>query len=276
MITKMEVAVRSFWVMSFFVAVSSLGSALGEEEKRPLPNDAAQAESLSLVRDIYKDDWKAAKLPAQKEALVKKLVEAAGETTDDDTSRFVLLRVARDMAVQNGDVRTAIAVVDQMCQEYAVDAVAIRWEATQFDPFVLAGIKHAGLKGCHVDLHFRWQWRLRWTVLLDRRAVKVPQPVTILFDAGCFVPAHLSVDVFFAAVFCIQNVDTGCLFLSVFPAVTSEHTTKALDALPYRTRGRDDDSNIHCRYIETFDQRPRRYDDLSRSTAEQVKSRLAN
>src|SRR5690606_37310167 len=84
------------------------------------------------------------------------------------------------------------------------------------------------------------------------------------------------INMFFAAALCVQNVDTGCLLLPIFPTVTSEHSTETLDALPYRTRRRNNDSNVNRRYIEPFDQRSSGNDDLSRATPEQVESRLAS
>ena len=72
----------------------------------PIPDAAAQAASLKLVRDIFKADYASAKLAPAKLKLSKKLLEQGIETRDDPAARYVLFLEARDLAVEAGDAQS--------------------------------------------------------------------------------------------------------------------------------------------------------------------------
>ena len=68
-----------------FVWVVSHNVTVGADEPQPLapvPGEAAIAEALKLVRNVYQDDF-AKKKPAEQIELAKKLLVAAAETKDD-------------------------------------------------------------------------------------------------------------------------------------------------------------------------------------------------
>ena len=94
--------------------------------KSPIPAEAAQAEATKLVKEVYGDEWAAAKSSTEKQALAKKLLGKADETTDDPVSRFVLLRLARDIATQAIDGRTAYQAIDAMAESFQVDALEMK------------------------------------------------------------------------------------------------------------------------------------------------------
>jgi len=50
-------------------------------------------------------------------------------TNDDTTGRFVLLEMARDLAVANGDIETALRALEQTEVAYNVDSLAVKTEA---------------------------------------------------------------------------------------------------------------------------------------------------
>lgn len=91
-----------------------------------VPDEAAQARALALVREVYEEDYQTAKTSADKTALAKKMIDQAAETVDDPVARFVLLRVARDMASKAGDADTAIDAVDRIARTYDVDGTAMK------------------------------------------------------------------------------------------------------------------------------------------------------
>ena len=93
--------------LPFLLALAS--PALGEDaaKKTPVPNAAAQAEATKLIKEVYGDEWAAAKTCADKRALAQKLLGKASESKDDPDSQFVLLRLARDIATQAHDHNTA-------------------------------------------------------------------------------------------------------------------------------------------------------------------------
>jgi len=95
------------------VLLSGAATSLGED-RLPVPDAAAQAEAVKLIRELYEQDYKTAKTPPQQTALANKLIEQAAQNKDDATAYFVILRVAKDMAVQAGDAKTALDAVDRM------------------------------------------------------------------------------------------------------------------------------------------------------------------
>ena len=95
----------------------------GGSEEGTTPDDKAQTEAMTLIREVYKEEYGQATTAEKKTELAKKLIEKAGDTKDDPTNQFVLLRVARDMAAQAGDVDTAFQAVDEMAAEFSIDAL---------------------------------------------------------------------------------------------------------------------------------------------------------
>jgi WD40 repeat protein len=110
-------------------ALLPFGAALCPGEDRlPVPDGDAQAEAAKLVRELFEQEYKSANTPAGQTALAKKLLEQAAQNRDDATACFVILRVARDMAVQAGDARTALEAVDRIAGSYEVNASAMKVE----------------------------------------------------------------------------------------------------------------------------------------------------
>jgi hypothetical protein len=92
------------------LALLALGFTRGPEtqdQKRPIPDAAAQKEAEKLIREIFKEDF-ARKTPADRLTLARKLIEQSSQSKDDPATRFVLLREARDLAVQSGELPLAL------------------------------------------------------------------------------------------------------------------------------------------------------------------------
>ena len=81
-----------------------------------------------MARESFRDDYAKAKTAAQKVAIAVNLRKTAREGTPNPAERFVLLRLARDIAVQAGDVAAAFAAIDEMAQTFAVDPLAMKSE----------------------------------------------------------------------------------------------------------------------------------------------------
>ena len=105
---------------------SAVPDQLPPTARLPVPPDAAQAESLSLVREVYKADYDKAKSVVDRQALARKMLALAAETRDDPAGQFVLLKLTRDIAAQAGDGQTAIQAVDAMAKTFQVDAVVMK------------------------------------------------------------------------------------------------------------------------------------------------------
>jgi hypothetical protein len=98
------------------------------QEKASAPADTSQQQALALVKEVYGQEWESAKTSAKKQALATKLLQKAGESTDD-TNRYVLLKVARDVAAQAGDAELAFKAVEAMSTQYEVDAYKLKGSA---------------------------------------------------------------------------------------------------------------------------------------------------
>jgi hypothetical protein len=99
--------------------------AQSQSDQSAIPSDAEQAKALELIREVYGKEWEVAKTSVQKDALATKLLQKADESTDD-TNRYVLLKVARDVAAQAGDADLAFRAIEAMSSQYEVDAYELR------------------------------------------------------------------------------------------------------------------------------------------------------
>lgn len=99
--------------------------------KEPVPDAASQQSALQTIASIYKPDYESAKTPQQKQELAKKLMSVGVATTDDATGRFVLLRVARDIAAQESDIPTAFKCIEHMTESFEVDPLPMKLTVVQ-------------------------------------------------------------------------------------------------------------------------------------------------
>jgi WD40 repeat protein len=95
-----------------------------ERPKTPVPEMAKQAEVEKFIKDLYKAEY-AKRRPADRLALAALLLDKAREE-QDPVGRFVLLREARDLAVQAADAVTALTAIDELAKEYAVSAFEMK------------------------------------------------------------------------------------------------------------------------------------------------------
>jgi formylglycine-generating enzyme required for sulfatase activity len=97
--------------------------------KWPMPDEAAIAKALEVARQSFKEDYEQAKTPAEKVALAEKLRETAEQSAGEPAERFVLLRLARDVATKAGDAKAAFAAIDEMQKSFSIDDLAMKSEA---------------------------------------------------------------------------------------------------------------------------------------------------
>ena len=127
-----------FFGTTAFVVIGTIlvtpGEVLAQQRtngKLPVPDAAAQADALKLIRDVYRDQWDRAQKAEEKTALANKLSAQAVKSVDDPAGRFVLLRLARDVAAQAGDAETALAAVDLIGNTYEVDVLQMQLDCLQ-------------------------------------------------------------------------------------------------------------------------------------------------
>ena len=91
------------------------------------PSAAQQIEAEQTIRCLLDVEF-GTNEPAQLRALGRQLLRLGVETFDDPVHRFVLLRLARDLATQAGDVRLAFAAIDEIARTYDVDPLQMKLE----------------------------------------------------------------------------------------------------------------------------------------------------
>ena len=112
-------------------------------DKLAIPSEPAQQQSLELIREIYGEELGSAKTASKKQALANKFLGKAKEATDP-TNRYVLLREARNLAAQAGDVDLAFFAIDEIDSHYEVDAYKLKGLAISQAAESAKGRKHLG------------------------------------------------------------------------------------------------------------------------------------
>ncbi|OAI55138.1 hypothetical protein AYO44_00030 [Planctomycetaceae bacterium SCGC AG-212-F19] len=102
-----------------------------EPPKKPAtPDPAKQAEAEKVIKDNFKAEY-ARKKPAEMAEFAGKLLQEGLDTKDNPAARYVLFREARDLAVQGGDLDTALRAVEELEKNYAVPATALKLETLE-------------------------------------------------------------------------------------------------------------------------------------------------
>lgn len=99
-----------------------------DAERVPVPTTQALADAEKLVKDVYKEDY-AKRGPDERRALAEKLLDEGRNNKSDPASQYVLLREARDAAIQVADVPTAMDAISEMSKAFKVDPVDVELTA---------------------------------------------------------------------------------------------------------------------------------------------------
>lgn len=111
---------------SLLLALSLLGAL--QEKKLSVPDAATQKQAEKLLREVFKEEY-GKKAVADRVALARTLLQKGLEKDEEDASRYVLLREAKDLASQAGDWELSFKAVDALGQWFELDGVALK-EAT--------------------------------------------------------------------------------------------------------------------------------------------------
>lgn len=116
----------------------SLAEFLRTSGKQKIPSTESITQKLQTVRDLYQQDFLAAKTREQKIAVADQIRETAMETQNDPDGQFALFRVARDIFILEKDFTSAIEIVDLLNQSFEeVDVIRLKRE-------ILASIETPG------------------------------------------------------------------------------------------------------------------------------------
>ena len=115
------------WLI-FFLAPMAGGDEPSPGDRLPIPNSTAQAKALKTIREQYKSQY-ALRTAEDQLALAKQLREYAESTKDESARQYVLLREARELAVNAGDLDLAFSLIDELSKTFNVDTADMRLTA---------------------------------------------------------------------------------------------------------------------------------------------------
>ena len=95
--------------------------AEASDTRAAIPSQTAQAKAMETVQELYGKDISGTKTADQKKALAKKVLTKAEETENDPAGKFVLLKLAKEIAAQASDGPTAFEAIDKMAESFQVD-----------------------------------------------------------------------------------------------------------------------------------------------------------
>ena len=98
------------------------------EERAPVPPQEAQQESLELVNEVFQEEINAAKTAGARSGIAKKLIQQAEGTEGPTADRYVLLKLAQEMAAGAGDYETAIDAAKRTAHDFSVDELSLATE----------------------------------------------------------------------------------------------------------------------------------------------------
>ncbi|MCE9603420.1 MAG: protein kinase [Planctomycetia bacterium] len=90
----------------------------------PVPDAKLQQAALQLIKEVYQDDYTAARVPDKKSGFADKLLEQSRQTVEP-TDRYVLINEARVFAVDGDDPAVLRRVLATIVNDYDVDAPTI-------------------------------------------------------------------------------------------------------------------------------------------------------
>lgn len=130
--TEYFVRGRQMWILVIRLFVCAAPLARAEEpssgDRLPVPNSTAQAKVLKTIREQYKSQY-ALRTAEDQLALAKQFREQAEAAKDEPARQYVLLREARELAVNAGDLDLVFALIDELSKTFNVDAADMRLTA---------------------------------------------------------------------------------------------------------------------------------------------------
>ncbi len=91
----------------------------------PVPSSADQQKALATLKDVFKDDFAAAKKAEDKVTLAEKLLKQAQETGDDAAAMFALIGEARVLAADAADAGLSVRLVSDLGSRFQVDPLEL-------------------------------------------------------------------------------------------------------------------------------------------------------
>lgn len=116
------------------------------KKKVPVPSEAALSMARAALKELYADDYQKAQTAQDRQRLAQKLAASSREVGEDWAAAYELLRIARDLSAQNGDLSAALKSVTELEQRFEIDGPKMRLEVLQqFQKSPAAQVKHQEL-----------------------------------------------------------------------------------------------------------------------------------
>ncbi len=106
---------------TLLIALGLVSGLFGaQDSKLPLPSPADQKKAEAEVRSLFKEDF-ARKDRESRRTLSRKLLALAADEKNTPASRYVVLVLSGDLAVEGFDLPAALSTAEQIEKFYAVD-----------------------------------------------------------------------------------------------------------------------------------------------------------
>ncbi len=97
-------------------------------KKHFAPDETEIKKTETEIRVLYKADF-AKKANAAQQALAEKLLQLGSESKIDSVEYFALMGMARDIAVQAGDLALAFSTIEELAKHYEIDPLLMKTNA---------------------------------------------------------------------------------------------------------------------------------------------------
>ena len=123
----MVVSVCSGGVFSTLLLLAAAGH-LNAQQKAPVPDAAAVEAAQKAANELFGSRFRSAKTPADKAAVAAEMIDAALKLEDGLADQYVLLKIAREIAVGAGDAATALQAAEGQAKRFDVPAAKLKAE----------------------------------------------------------------------------------------------------------------------------------------------------
>jgi hypothetical protein len=120
--------IRRLHLIASFVLLSCAlapGEDSSRAERLPVPNSTAQTQIVNGIRSQYREDY-AKRTAADQLSLAQNFRQQATISGSDSVRQYVLLREARELATNSGNLDVAFAIIDDTARLFTVDATELK------------------------------------------------------------------------------------------------------------------------------------------------------
>ena len=96
-----------------------------------VPSQADQEQALATIKSLFEEQYRVAKTKEQKLNLASEMIKVSEDTNEDIAGKYVLLRVARDIAIAQLEIDLTEASIARIESSFSVDGTELRIEAWQ-------------------------------------------------------------------------------------------------------------------------------------------------